>query len=448
MGFGAVRGWEVQRHWQGPGWLSVVGDTLRVAPGPPWSPCRCPFPSTHPDPAAPTVPGSSLPSYCRCWGLPPNLTLAPTSLASHHRDFLALRFPLGTVITAVIRKTITRAEWKQLNLFPLLSAGLTPRPPTGAGRAPGTRLAGEPCAAVGPDPRLCPVPRVYPGGGHRALRRHPPGWGAGEWGGPGVGEGDEVGAKGQGGNRWSITAPLDLPSTAVVTGRRGGTRGSAPCVAPATWDASPTGRECGRKGRRDMSPARCLRSLSPAPAVPWRAVPRPSRADVWHRSGRFPCPGMALPCSLPVVRLAPTSPCPSSSPVRPQGAVGRCWRCHPAHTAARGSPRATLGQPPRPTGPPSWRAVARALPGRSGPARVRLVTCTAGIIWAQAPAPLPPPSLRTLNPSSPHPRPRPSCPGHHGAAAWPPLPPRSSAPPRHKVQPGPTRGWKRGDGDG
>lgn len=71
-------------------------------------------------------------------------------------------------------------------------------------------------------------------------------------------------------------------------------------------------------------------------------------------------------------------------------------RCRPAGLPA-GSAGAAV---------PSYRLPrCRAAAGTPGPAWVRLVTRTAGISRARAPAPLPPPCRRTLNPGPPHPGP-------------------------------------------
>ena len=163
----------------------------------------------------------------------------------------------------------------------------------------------------------------------------------------------------------------------------------------------------------------------------------------WHGTATLTGSGEAgadLPLPVPTTGLSPGG-C-GWAPAVPSA--------QPRHAAAAqlGSPRALPVQPSRPTGPPGSRAVAGMPPGRPGPAWVRLVTHMAGISRVRAPASLPPPHWRTLNPSPPHPGPRPGCPGHHGAAARPPPPPRSPAPPRRTVWPSPAHSWKRGAGDG
>lgn len=115
------------------------------------------------------------------WHLPPNPTLGPTFLASPHGAFLVLHFPLGTVITAVIRKTIIPAELEHLNLFLPPFGRFHPTPAHGYRRDAGDPPAAQPSAGSpallwvrppavsGASCEPCPVPRGCPSCQHDAA---------------------------------------------------------------------------------------------------------------------------------------------------------------------------------------------------------------------------------------------------------------------------------------
>lgn len=169
------------------------------------------FPTAHPDSAPPTASGTSLrlrshpcsglaTSPCPVPGTPPGphpgaseerqeklrwgvgggrgRGVAPPSKphpdsafpAPPHGAFLALRFPLGTVITAVIRKTIILAEWEHLNLFLPPFGRFHPTPAHGYRRVPPSSAPGAlRCRGPGPSPgsregcEPCPIPKGHPG---------------------------------------------------------------------------------------------------------------------------------------------------------------------------------------------------------------------------------------------------------------------------------------------
>lgn len=80
--------------------------------------------------------------------LPPHPTRVQLSCLSLQSFPLSL-LPRGTVITALIRKTIIPAEWEELNLLLSHFAGFTPRPPTCAGcGGPACPVPCEPGAAA------------------------------------------------------------------------------------------------------------------------------------------------------------------------------------------------------------------------------------------------------------------------------------------------------------
>lgn len=176
------RGWESPCHPKYPGQPKVVGD---AAPGPPWSSWRGSPPTARLDPAPlhchrhlppAWLPPRSVSVPCRghyrgqCRGLragapaegpaeaavgrwrggvrrfPPDPTPGPIFLASPRGTFPALHFPLGTLITGVIRKTIIPAEWEQLNLFLRAFGRFHPTPSHRCRRDAGDPPAAQPSA--------------------------------------------------------------------------------------------------------------------------------------------------------------------------------------------------------------------------------------------------------------------------------------------------------------